>query len=143
MREVVPGRIWIGNALDVDDIRRVLDAGIEAIVDLAIQEVPPRMTRETIYLRFPLNDGAGNSANTLRTILESVASLLRRQIPTLIFCSAGMSRSPSVAAFALALAENRDPHDCVAQILDDGPRDVSPLLWQSLEQVYNEIVLND
>ncbi len=139
MREVIPARLWIGNSLDVDDIRQVTSAGIEAIVDLAIQETPPRMTRETIYLRFPLNDGDGNSPDTIRTALESVSSLFRRGIPTLVFCSAGMSRSPTIAAFALALAENRNPMDCVSQILQNGPKDVSPVLWNCIEQVYNEL----
>ena len=142
MREIIPQRLWIGHALDADDIRNVLSAGVRAIVDLALQEVPPRMTRETIYLRFPLIDGAGNPPDVIRTAMESVASLLRRQIPTLVFCSAGMSRSPSLAAFALALAENREPQDCIVQILDNGPRDVSPVLWESLEKVYNELVGN-
>ena len=142
MREVVSNRIWIGNTIDAADIPAVTNAGIEAIVDLALQELPPRMCRDTVYLRFPINDGEGNSADVLRTILATVASLFERRIPTLVFCSAGMSRSPSIAAFALALADNRQPDECLLEILDGGPQDVSPALWQALESVYNDIMTN-
>jgi len=140
MREVIAGQLWIGNTFDVDDIRSVLDAGVQAIVDLALQETPKKMPRDMLYLRFPLNEGGGNSPDTIRIALESVASLLRREIPTLVFCSAGMSRSPSVAAFGLALAQQRDPSDCIGQVLGDGPRDVSSVLWKSLATAYDEIV---
>lgn len=142
MREVILGRLWIGNALDVDDTRKVVSAGIEAIVDLALQETPPVMMRESVYLRFPLNDGGGNSPEVIRTAIETVSSLLLREIPTLVFCSAGMSRSPAVAAFALGVSTDRHPRDCIAEILQDGPRDVSPVLWQSLEDVYDQMLLD-
>ena len=52
--------LWIGTARDARDIKGVLDAGIEAIVDLAMMNEPVTPTRELVYLRFPLVDGGGN-----------------------------------------------------------------------------------
>ena len=40
MREVIPSKLWIGNALDARDIRGVLGCGIAVIIDLAIEEPP-------------------------------------------------------------------------------------------------------
>ena len=75
--------------------QRVLDAGIEAIVDLAI-DVPSRSTptRELVYLRFPLMDGEGNSSWLIRGggLLRS-RELVRHGVPTLVACDGGMSRS--------------------------------------------------
>ena len=62
MREVIPTKLWIGNALDARDIRSVLDCGIAVIIDLAIEEPPVQFPRDIVYCRFPLIDGAGNEA---------------------------------------------------------------------------------
>jgi hypothetical protein len=42
MHEVIAGQLWIGNAIEARDTRRLLDLGIGALVDLAIEELPPR-----------------------------------------------------------------------------------------------------
>ena len=49
-------------------------------------------------------DGTGNPTWLLRTAAETVASFLRFDTPTLVHCSAGMCRSPSIAAAAIALS---------------------------------------
>lgn len=59
MREVIPDLLWIGNAFDARDLKSVLDRGIEAMVDLAIEEPPVSPTRELVYCRLPLVDGQG------------------------------------------------------------------------------------
>jgi hypothetical protein len=61
MREIIPRRLWLGNASDVRDLRRIHDLGVAAIVDLALEESVPQLTRDLIYCRFPLVDGSGNS----------------------------------------------------------------------------------
>ena len=58
MREIIPSQLWLGNAMDVRDLRRILDLGISAIVDLALEESVPQITREIIYCRFPIVDGS-------------------------------------------------------------------------------------
>jgi hypothetical protein len=55
-----------------------------------------------VYLRFPLLDGAGNPPWLLRLAVEAVVSLLRAGVPALVFCSAGMSRTPAIAEGAVA-----------------------------------------
>ncbi len=62
------------------------------------------VTRDLVYCRFPLVDGAGNDARILKMAVHTVAELLRKEVKTLVFCSAGMSRAPSIAAAALTVA---------------------------------------
>ena len=129
----VPGYpLWTGNVADARDLPALLSAGDEAVVDLALNELSPRLTRELVYCRFPLVDGAGNPPWLLRAAVEAVAGLVRSQVPTLVFCSAGMSRSPAVAAVALSAARGLVPTECLTLVTKGGPRDVSASLWNDL-----------
>lgn len=132
MRRVADLPLWIGNARDARDIRGVLDAGIEAVVDLAMDEPPVQPTRELVYLRFPIVDGSGNPRWLLRAAVEVVVGLLRDEVPTLIACSAGASRSPAVAAVALAKWKGIPPDDGLRMI---GRGDLSATLWRDLGEV--------
>jgi hypothetical protein len=135
MHEIVPGRLWLGNAVESRDLRHILDLGIEAIVDLAVQELPLPVTRELIYLRIPLVDGADNELVRLSCAVEVVVRLIERATPTLVFCSAGMSRSPAIIAAALSMVRNQPPEQVLEQIAASIPHDVSPRLWQDVLQV--------
>ena len=132
MREIEPGRLWIASAVAARDLGQVFDLGIEAIVDLAMQELPLPVTRELIYLRIPIVDGGGNDSRRLATAIDAVAQLIRRDIPSLVVCSAGMSRSPAVVAAALSVVQNRPPDEVLAQIAAGMPHDLSPPLWRDV-----------
>lgn len=132
MRLVPPYSLWIGNAGDVRQIETLIDAGIEAIVDLAVNEPVASLPREFLYLRFPLHDGEGNDARILHAAVKSVVELLRQNIPTLVACSAGMSRSPAIAAAAHAMLTDRDPNECLKECVATGPADVSSSLWHDI-----------
>ena len=132
MREIEPGRLWIANAVEARDLRRVLELGVEAIVDLAMQELPLVPMRELIYLRLPIVDGGGNDLRRLTSAIDTVAQLIRREIPTLVFCSAGMSRSPAIVAAALSQVRNQPPNEVLQEIVSQIPHDVSPLLWHDV-----------
>ena len=129
MRRIADLPLWIGTARDARDIRGVVDAGIEAVVDLAMDEPPVHPTRELVYLRFPLVDNAGNPPWVVRTAVEAVVGLLQSGVPTLVACSAGASRSPAVAAVAIARWKGISPDDGLKMI---GRGDLSPSLWREL-----------
>ena len=38
MREIIPNVLWIGNAFDARNIKAVMDAGFQVVVDLAIED---------------------------------------------------------------------------------------------------------
>lgn len=129
MRHISPHPLWIGHVGDVRDIRRLREVGIEALIDLAINEPPSTFARDMICCRFPIDDGGGNPRWLLRTAIETTASLLRASTTTMVFCSAGMSRSPSIAATALSLVTGRAADECLREIASNGPTDVAPALW--------------
>jgi hypothetical protein len=132
VRQVSPHLLWIGHVIDVADLSMIHAVGIEALVDLGINEPVSRITRELLYCRFPLIDGAGNRPEVLRLAVRVAADLVVAGIPTLVFCSAGMSRSPAVASAALALATGKQPNECLAEVFAGAPGDLSRGLWHDL-----------
>lgn len=133
MHEAIAGQLWIGNAMEARDTRRLLDLGIAALIDLAIEELPPPLVREIIYCRIPLTDGGGNRPDQLSLAIATVASLLRGQIPCFVFCGAGMSRSPAIAAAACSIAKGCEADEMLQQIVADHPHDISPQLWSDVK----------
>ena len=113
MTQIQPYSLWIGHAGEARDYERIADAGIEALVNLAAEEKCDRPPRELLYLRFPLIDGIGNRSGWLDLAVTSVANLLRLRVPTLVYCGAGRSQSPVIAASALAVAFRANPEDCL------------------------------
>lgn len=124
--------LWLGNAADGRDYRAALDAGVEAIVQLAAEEAPLQPPRDLIYCRFPIVDGPGNSPDFLNLAVTTVANLIEKRVPLLLCCSFGLSRSPAIAAAAMALGHQESAEDCLLRITRDFPADVAPGLWNDL-----------
>lgn len=138
MHKIEPYQLWLGHVGDVRDLRNVLSLGIAAIVDLAANEAPAKLTRDLVYCRFPLVDGAGNPPSLLRLAIETTAHLIEAEIPTLVYCSAGMSRSPAIAAGALAVVTEMPADECLSKLIGLGG-DVSPALWCDIRQVLQNL----
>lgn len=139
MREVIPKQLWLGNALDVRNPPELHELGVVAVVDLALEEPPSQLSREMTYCRFPLLDGAGNATTLLSAAIATTALFIHKRIPTLVGCSGGMSRSPSIIAAALAFVQDDDPADCLQQVIAGSPHDVSPLLWEAIKNALLEM----
>lgn len=142
IREIHPDRLFLGNAMDARDLRLLYDIRIAAIVDLAVNESPAQLARDMINCRIPLNDGDGNPSAIIELAVLCVVTLMEKNIRTLVACSAGMSRSPAIAAAAMAIVTRTAPDDCLTAIASHGPHDVSPILWSRVKSVYNEIMEN-
>ncbi len=125
--------LWFGNVNDVRDLRQLFGAGIAAVVDVALDEVPPPLPHELVYCRIPLVDGAGNGDTVLRLAIHGILALLNAQLPTLICCSNGLSRSPALAAAALAVRSGIAPDDSLRRIAEVHHLDVTPGLWQEVK----------
>lgn len=130
MREVVPGALWIGNARDARDPRELHEAGVAAVVDLAREEPPANLGREFVLVRVPLVDGPDNDPALLSLAVETVAAIHARGLPLLVACSAGLSRSPSIVAAALARVRGTSPETELTGLGERIPLDVSPALWR-------------
>jgi protein-tyrosine phosphatase len=133
MRQIPPHALWLGHAGDGRDFRAILDARIQAVVQLAAEEEPLGLPRELMYCRFPLLDGAGNDEKLLHLAVTSVANLLESRIPTLVCCGGGMSRSPAIVAAALAVVFQEKLEQCLERIAAHHPSDVVPALWNDVK----------
>ena len=136
MRRIVGYSLWLGHVGDVADPRGIIATGILAVVDLALNESPAVLPRDRTYCRFPLIDGTGNSSWLLQAAVETVACLLRSGTPTLVYCSAGLSRSPCIAGAAIALVRRWPLDEGLKFVLQSGPADVSPALWSEVRAVF-------
>ena len=136
----VPGlELWIGHAGDVRDQSARIAAGIEAAVGLAIEDFAFPITRDMITCRVPLIDGLGNPRRFLVMAIDTVVNLLRSGTPTLVYCGAGMSRSPCIAAAAIAALRGGDPGETLDLVTRSGPADLSAGLWEDVLVVLAEI----
>lgn len=135
MREVLSQLLWIGNARDARDVTKVLDLGISAVIDLALEEPPITFPREIVYCRLPLIDGDENNPAILQTAIETTTRFVQSEIPTLIACSGGMSRSPAIAAAVLSRIKQTCFADTIKQIAAEGPCDVAPGLWNAIQNL--------
>lgn len=139
MRRIEPYSLWLGHIGDARDIRALYDQGIEALVDLALNEPLPTIPRELVYCRFPLIDGAGNPTWIISSAILMVESLLQHQRSTLAFCGAGMSRSPLIAAAAMARLRQCSLEAGINIVVSCGPADISPALLSDVEQVLDRM----
>jgi protein-tyrosine phosphatase len=135
MRQVSGRALWLGHAGDLRDARAVLAAGVEAVIEVAASEPMAPLPRGLVRCRFPLADGGDNPPWLLRLAVESVAALLRAGVPTLVACSAGLSRSVGIAAAAVALAAGRPLAESLREVVGTGPADVSPAMFAQLRDV--------
>ena len=135
MREILPGMLWLGNAADARDVESILQAGIVAVMELAIEQPVQPFPRSMVYCRFPILDGQQGSQEVLRAAIETLISLLKEKIRTLVYCGAGMSRSPAVIAGALSILHGGSPDERLRQIVSGYPHDVSPQLWRDIREI--------
>lgn len=143
MHEIHRSLLWMGHALDVRDARRLFEAGIAAVVDVAWEEAPAQLPRQLIYCRFPLHDGGGNDAATLLQALQTTTDLLGSGTCTLVACSAGVSRSPVISAFALAAHLGQPPEDVIERIAALKPLEVHASLWRDAAQAFAKVRRNE
>jgi hypothetical protein len=130
MRRIDPYLLWLGHAGDGRNFRAAFDAGIRALVQLAMEEPALQTPRELLYCRIPIVDGGGNRVESLTLAVRTVENLLRLGVPTLVCCTRGMSRAPAVDA--LASVDGTDPGECLRRIITDQPHDLALPLWQEL-----------
>ncbi|HVS38772.1 MAG TPA: hypothetical protein VMS17_24665 [Gemmataceae bacterium] len=135
MNQIRPHFLWLGHVGEGDAFRRLFDAGVEAVVQLAAEEPPLALPRELILCRFPLIDGIGNRPALLTLAIETTAALVRNRVPTLLCCGAGMSRSPAIAAAALSVAYGGPPEEWLKSVAEHHASDVSPGFWDEVRRL--------
>ena len=113
----------------------VLGLGVTAVIDLAIEEPPIQFPRDIAYCRFPLIDGSGNQPVILRAAIETTATFIKSGTPTLVACSAGMSRSPAIIAAAMSMQGDCSLVGALEKLTTGQPHDVFPSLLAEISDV--------
>lgn len=134
MLDVFEGRLFVGNAFEARDLKRLYDRRIWAVVDVAAEESPAALGRDLIYLRVPLIDGAENESGQVALVLQCLVILIRQRTPTLVACSVGASRSPCLAAAALNVVYGRSTGEWLELFRAGKPLDVCPAFLASVEE---------
>lgn len=142
MRQVQPYALWIGHQGNARDFAALLRAEVRALVQLAAEEVPVLLPRELIYCRFPLLDGTGNPLEHLTLAVQTVTELLRWRVATVLCCGNGMSRSPAIAAAALAVFKRLDLAESLKLVSDQHRCDVSPGFLHNLREALWPLGIN-
>ncbi len=140
IRDVYNGLLYVGDAISARDLRLIYDHRFAAVLDLAANESPVVLGRDIIYCRFPLSDDDSNSDAMISAAIVCLRSLIARNYRTLVACSAGMSRSPMIAAAAISLRTGESLADSLAQLAAGAPHDVSPTLFSSVQRVHATLV---
>ncbi|APZ91907.1 protein-tyrosine phosphatase family protein [Fuerstiella marisgermanici] len=124
--------IWLGNSADLRDSRRMLGEGIDAIIDLAIEEPFPPLPRLINYCRFVVSDDGENDPAILQAAIAATAMFVQGGHRTGICCNAGLSRSLCVAAAVMSYVSAMSPNEALEAVSRIKPTDVNPALWRQI-----------
>ena len=133
MHRIIPHPLWLGSIEALQDIRSLHELGIRAVVQLAYEEVPISLPREFVAYRFPLVDGSDNELELLRLAVVTLTQLLDQKFATLVCCQAGLSRSPGIAAAALARHLGEPFVTCLERVAACRPCQLHPGLLAQLQ----------
>ncbi|TWU38704.1 hypothetical protein Q31b_37820 [Novipirellula aureliae] len=139
IRDIFQNRLLISDAVSARDLKSIYDQDIAAVVDLAANEPPAVLGRDIIYCRFPLHDDESNTDEMLTAAIQCLRSLLQNNFRILVACSAGMSRSPTIAAAAISMMSGESLQDCLLSISSQVPHDVSPSLLESVVHICEKL----
>ncbi|MFB9806465.1 dual specificity protein phosphatase family protein [Haladaptatus pallidirubidus] len=84
----------------------------------------------------PLVDGSGNEWSAFESAVDTVRTLYRKDDTLLVHCKAGISRSSTLIATALAAEENKTFHDALAAVQGARPHAIPNPSLHELAVVY-------
>lgn len=137
MRKINNFELWQGHAGDLRDIGKLSELGIKAVVEVADNEPSATLPRQFLRHRFPLSDDGENSEIYLSLAWETLLQLLKHRIPTIVVCSAGMSRSLLVIAASLSLIERIPFPEVLKELVREKRADISPALFHQIHAILN------
>ncbi|WP_323190096.1 dual specificity protein phosphatase [Halostella sp. PRR32] len=113
IRRIGDRELYLGNRLaaDPEEHDRTFDYVLSATT-----ETQPLTTHHR-----PLTDGPGNGWVVFESAVDTARTLYRREGSVLVNCKAGISRSTTVIAAALAAEEDRTFRDALAFVHDARP----------------------
>ena len=114
----VGDELFVGTVEDATATSCLEAHGVRTIVSLT-HETSSLAGEDFIVRSIPLIDGPQNSREQFTNAVEETMTALKANGSVLVHCSAGASRSPTVAATALALSRDMELQDALQQIADN------------------------
>ena len=114
----IADELFVGTVEDATDTSSLESHGVRTIVSLT-HETPSLAGEDFTVRSIPLIDGPQNSREQFTNAVEETMTALKANGSVLVHCSAGASRSPTVAATALALSQDMELQDALQQIADN------------------------
>jgi protein-tyrosine phosphatase len=137
--DAVDDELFVGTAADVTDDSVLASHGVTTIVSLT-HETPSPAAQDITVCSIPLIDGPQHSREQFTKAVEETLAALAADGSVLVHCSAGASRSPTVAATALALARDMELEDAVQQVADNRAAvDPHEALLRQAARVYTQL----
>ena len=116
--DAVADDLFVGTAEDATDDSLLETHGVTTIVSHT-HETPNPAVQDITVRSIPLIDRPQHSREQFTKAVEETVAALAADGSVLVHCSAGASRSPTVAATALALARDMDLEDALQQVADN------------------------
>jgi protein-tyrosine phosphatase len=110
----IDGTLHVGSLADASDTAALREASIDTVVRLT-HDGPEDADGPAVHAH-PMLDGPRNDAEAFDAAVRELLAALERGERTLVHCSAGASRSVSVAAAALAVREGGDVREAFARV---------------------------
>jgi protein-tyrosine phosphatase len=117
----VARNLFVGTAADATDESTLNAHDISVIISVTATSHAGNAPAEVTLIEVPMMDGPQNSQDAFETAVAAVMSRLAAGDRILPHCSAGASRSPAVAAAALALHTDSELEAAVQQVLTRRP----------------------
>ena len=137
--DLVGADLFVGTRADAADSQRLETHDITTVVSLTHEA--PELSAQAIDLHsIPLIDGPQNSREQFTKAVEETVIALEDGERVLVHCAAGASRSPTVAATALALVQELDLEDAIRQVSDSRDAvDPHEALLRQAAHVYTQL----
>jgi protein-tyrosine phosphatase len=127
--------LWVGRYVDTTNEIELAHAGIQAMLQL--HDHAPHAAIETMFL--PMQDGVPVSEAMLARGVDFIRKQHTAGHIVLVACSAGISRSVSLATAALKEEENLSLLDALHAVREQHPRAMPDHVhWEALCRYYGE-----
>lgn len=134
MDEVGDG-LFVGTFTDASDAECLAEHGIELLVSLT--HARPNGDSLSTVRTHPMTDGPQNERSAFEAAVGSVRAGLDAETTLLVHCQSGASRSPAVAATALALERESDLETAFRRVAERRDAvDPHPALVRQAARVY-------
>ena len=143
IHHVLDSTLCVGDAISARNLKTIYEHEFAAVVDLALNEPPAVLGRDVIYCRFPLSDDDSNRDEVVAAAIVCLCGLIRQRLKVLVACSAGMSRSPVIAAASIAMTTGDELGETLLRVVAQGPHDVSATFLTSVERVCAKLTTAD